>query len=235
MASASKPPAEQSSGDLVRSLLTLAILIHFCCVGVVLASNFRRSPLQSALVSIFAFYTQLLDFDPDFTPYYYTLGREEDDDARIVIELYPDAYERADSQKRLRTIELPSGGSNWLGDRRRYFAVADIVAINAVQESDEINSQIVRGIGQRVFLENPDAKLAVVRCIRRLSQPVDLADLLPGFPRDNPAAAAYDREVYVADVQFFDDGVTATRRAAAADAAPLRGTSDRQTPPAATP
>ena len=42
-----------------------------------------------ALVSIFSAYTRLLHFDPEFTPYYYTLGRPLDDDTWLTIDLYP--------------------------------------------------------------------------------------------------------------------------------------------------
>src|SRR5207244_379167 len=71
-------PAESSESNrgLLRSVVSLLVCIHLFCVAIVLASNspgnYRRSPLQGRLVSIFAPYTRLLHFDPEFTPYYYT-------------------------------------------------------------------------------------------------------------------------------------------------------------------
>src|SRR5438094_9442733 len=112
----SKPDgSSESERGVLRSVLSLLICIHLFCVAVVLASNspgnFRRSPLQGRLVSIFAAYTRLLHFDPEFTPYYYTLGRPLDDDTRLVIELYPSGEQPVAHQQLAKTIQLPVGGS----------------------------------------------------------------------------------------------------------------------------
>jgi hypothetical protein len=122
---ASEPNASKSDGspDVLRSVLSILIFVHLFCVAVVLSSNLRRSALQNRLVSIFAVYTQLLDFDPDFTPYYYTFGRDIDGDARLVVDLYADAELPVTEQPLMKTVTLPDGGTNWLGDRRRYFAM----------------------------------------------------------------------------------------------------------------
>ena len=64
----SKPAGSSYSNQgLLRSVVSLLICIHLFCVAVVLAANspgnFRRSPLQGRLVSVFAPYTRLLHFD----------------------------------------------------------------------------------------------------------------------------------------------------------------------------
>src|SRR5437016_14221341 len=82
MVSAQDSAASNDGGGLLRSFVSLALVIHLCCIAVVLGSNcpsWRRAPLQADLVRVFARYTQLLDFDPQFTPYYHTLGRSVDD------------------------------------------------------------------------------------------------------------------------------------------------------------
>jgi hypothetical protein len=63
----SLPPADPLADDAalgpsptLRSVLSLVIFIHFCCVFVVLSSTFRRSALQSRLVAIFGPYTQVI-------------------------------------------------------------------------------------------------------------------------------------------------------------------------------
>ena len=67
------------------------------------------------------------------------------------------------------------------------------------------------------------ASRAVVRCVRRLSQPLDLTMLLPGFPKDNATAREYDQLVYEADVWIDEDGeVQAERRSSQAEVAPRR-------------
>jgi hypothetical protein len=243
MASASTASQSDGSPDLLRSVLSIFIFVHLFCVAVVLSSNLRRSALQSRLVNIFACYTQLLDFDPDFTPYYYTFGRDVDNDARLVVDLYADADLPVSAQPLLKTVTLPEGGSNWLGDRRRYFALARIVALNSQpeNENDELTSEIARAVGACVMREH-GAKRCVVRCIQRLSQPLDLALLNPGFPRDNPLDARYELMPYEADVWFDEDNQVQTiKRSSRAEVAPRQNApaaapaTTPATPPAATP
>jgi hypothetical protein len=231
MASESKAAPSDGSPDVLRSILSILIFAHLFCVAVVLSSNLRRSALQSRLVKIFAGYTQLLDFDPDFTPYYYTFGRDIDGDARLVIDLYADADLPVTAQPLVKTVTLPEGGSNWLGDRRRYFSLARIMALNSQpeNENDELTSEIAKAVGGRVMREN-NAKRSVVRCIQRLTQPLDLSLLNPGFPPDNPTDARYDQMPYEADVWIDEDNlVQVIKRASRAEVAP------RQNAPATTP
>src|SRR5262245_29887068 len=115
------PDKPASLDPTLRSVISLLLVLHLFCVAVVLSSNFRRSILQNELVRIFACYTQLLDFDPQFTPYYYTLGRPIDDDTVFVIALYARGDLPAAGQPLAATVRLPSGGSNWFGDRQRCF------------------------------------------------------------------------------------------------------------------
>ena len=181
-------------------------------------------------------YTELLDFDPGYyTPYYYTLGRDDDNDAFISIDLYAQGDEPVATQTLLKTVTLPDGGSRWLGDRRRYMALAKRLSFFADPEtgSDAMSSELARGVAHRVMREN-DARRAVVRCVRRLSQPLDLTMLVPGFPKDNPTAREYDQLVYEADVWIDEDNeVQAQRRSSQAEVAPRRTappTGERGTP-----
>src|SRR6185295_7157055 len=105
-AASSQTSKSSDDGAIARSIISLLICIHLFCVAVVLGSNFRRSPLQARLVSIFAPYTKLLHFDPEFTPYYYTLGRTSDDDAWLTIDLYASADQPVAQQQSAKTIRL---------------------------------------------------------------------------------------------------------------------------------
>src|SRR2546423_1220185 len=147
--SSTKPVAPDDSGALLRSVVSLALCIHLVCVAIVLASNFRRSPLQARLVSIFAPYTKLMHFDPEFTPYYYTFGRPLDDDTWLVIDLYASADQPVTQQQIASTVRLPEGGSRWLGNRRRAFQLARLLAASADRESenDDVTSEIARSVG----------------------------------------------------------------------------------------
>ena len=233
------PPAAGSISDVTRSILSLVILIHFCCVFVVLASGFRRSPMLGRLVGfVFARYTQGLAFDPGTIRYYHTLGREEDDDAILLVDLYPDSESPLAGQTLIKTVSLPADESRWLESRRRYLALAKIIQVNSPeggesdpqqQDRDATAAEVARAVGRRIIvenrLENGKFPRAVVRCVRRMSQPRVLAELNEGFPPD-PTAAAYDVPLYMADVWIAEDGQTViVKRAARNEQAPLQGSS----------
>jgi hypothetical protein len=207
-----------------RSVASLLIFIHFFCVFTVLASNRMRSPLQARLVEVFAGYTQLLNFDPDFTPYYLVSGPTTDD-CTITIDLYADGEKPVAQQELLKTITLPDRGSKLVGSQRRYITVAKMVANFASPEidRDEFSGEIARAVGGRIMAEN-GARRCVFRVQQRSSQPINLDDLNPGYPRDNPTAPQYDIPVYEADVWFDEDNqVQAIKRSARNEVAPRQG------------
>jgi hypothetical protein len=223
------------NNDLWRSVVSLVLVIHLLCVGTVLASNFRRSLLQSRLVSIFAAYTRSLHFDPDFTPYYYTLGRVSDDDTWLVIDLYPSADRPVDQQQAAGRMKLPDGGNRWLENRRRAIQLSKLLAERAESDSDvdqDVASELARAVS-RWAMHQTGNKRAVVRAIRRMSQPYDLAALNPGFPPERPTDPAYDMTVYEADAWIDEDNqVQVLRRASRAEVAPRAGAA---TPPMGAP
>ena len=230
------PPAPGSLSDLTRSILSLVILIHFCCVFVVLASGFRRSPMLNRLVGIFAPYTQGLALDPGTIRYYHTLGREEDDDAILLVDLYPDSESPLAGQTLIKTVSLPADESRWLESRRRYLSLAKIIQVNSPeggesdpeqQDRDARAAEVAKAVGRGIIAENKleSGKFprAVVRCVRRMSQPQNLAELNAGFPPD-PTAAAYNITLYTADVWIDEDDQTViVKRAARNEQAPLQG------------
>lgn len=219
---ASPLAAKDNSEPIARSILSLVLCVHLVCVAVVLASNFRRSPLQTRLVSLFAFYTKLLEFDPDRIPYYYTLGRPYDDDTRLVIDLYASAELPVAQQELVTTTHLPEGGSRWLGERRRGLALAKLLAAAAdpENENEDLTSEIARSVGGWAIRQTPNQR-AVVRCVRRMSQPFLLSMLNAGFPADRPTDRAYETTVYEADVWIDEDQqVQVQKRASRAEVAP---------------
>ena len=237
MNGADSKPANAGPSEGIKGWLSLIIILHLCCVLTVLAANFRRSigmgnsTLLGRLVSIYAPYTQLLNFDPAAARFDLTLGRPEDDDAVLIVELYPDADSPLESQTRVATAQLPADESRWLEERRRYLALAKAVQFHSpVDEEPSDFSQaqttaIAKSVGRRLMQEH-GARRAVVRCVRRMSQPRDLTALNPGFPPGDPTAAEYDVALFTADVWIDDEGQTqAARRAARAELAPLTGES----------
>jgi hypothetical protein len=233
------PNTQQTKDDgaIARSVLSLLICIHLFCVAVVLSSNFRRSALQARLVSIFAGYTKLLHFDPEFTPYYYTLGRTSDDDTWLTIDLYPSADQPVGQQQVAKTIRLPDGGSNLFENRARAFQLAKLLAMNAEpgNDNDDLTGEIARSVGGWAMRTTGNHR-AVVRCIRRMSQPYDLSTLNPGFPADRPKDPTYEAMLYDADVWTDEDGqVQVLKRASRAEVAPRQSGTSPTTAPAADP
>jgi hypothetical protein len=80
--SESRRPAEAAWWRTIASLL---IFIHLFFVFLALSSNLARSGLSRTLLSRFAFYTRLFNFDLDFTPYHLTHGTDEDVDHRVEV------------------------------------------------------------------------------------------------------------------------------------------------------
>jgi hypothetical protein len=183
-------------------------------------------------VSIFAPYTKLLHLDPEVTPYYYTLGRNIDEDTWLVIDLYASADLPVTQQEVAKSMRLPEGGSNWLENRRRGFQLAKLLASSVdppppQTENDDVTSEIARAVGGWAMRTTGNGR-AVVRCMRRFSQPYDLSALNPGFPADRPTDAAYDSTIYTADVWTDEDRqIQVQKRASRAEVAP------RQSGPAA--
>jgi hypothetical protein len=233
LADTASPPHQPS--ELVRSILSLLLVLHFFCVFTVLASTYLRSTLQARLVSIFGAYTELLAFDPGrHIPYFYTHGRLRDEDAVFTLDLYPAGDVPVAQRTLIKTVTLPESGSKSVvtgltPERLRTIMLARQLAFFADPEEDrdDLAATIAKGVGSRVMREH-GARAAVLRCTRRLSQPLDLSTLLRDFPADNPAAPAYDELVYEADVYFDEDNeVQALRRQAAAEVAPRRTSAPR--------
>lgn len=76
------PPMPPNNNPLpsptVRNVVSAAIAFHFALLILLLAGNVSSSPLQDALRSGFAGYTQLLHIDPEFKPLYLTHAQLSD-------------------------------------------------------------------------------------------------------------------------------------------------------------
>jgi hypothetical protein len=221
-------PSETPLSEGTKGLLSLLLILHLTCVLTVLAANFRRSSLLNELTRIFAPYTQSLHLDPERTAFHLTHGDVLDDDAVLTVELYRHADAPLADQQPLATVTLPDRGSRWLDGRRRYLALARTVQINSPVEGEptdyegDVTIALAKSAG-RSLMEEHEARRAVVRCLRRLSQPRDPAELDPGFPPEDPQDAAYDVTVLTADVWIDDDGRTqGARRVPRREQAPLR-------------
>lgn len=218
--SAPQPPDEWS--PTWRSVVSVLLVVHFTCVFVVLSSNYGRSALQQRLVRVFAFYTQLFNFDPNTTPYVLVAG-ERTDDCIFEIDLYAKNAPISDRNPLLKTVILPDHGSKVLDQQRRYMMLAREISMAADPEAslDEVSGEIAKAVGGRIMAE-AGAQRAVLRCLRRIPQPLNLDMLPPGLPRNNPTDRLYDRMVYEADI-FVDEEtntVQVTKKVGRNEAAP---------------
>ena len=195
----SAAPSGAWGASNLRSLMTLLILVHFICVITVLLSNLGRSALQARLVNVFGGYTSALLLDPDQTPYYYVTRQQslhDGDDCFFEIDLYLDADQPAAQQQILQGLKLPQDESRYGAERRRILALGRILSANvpsvgeAAPEQEAVSATIAKGVGQFVLRRSGKAKRAVVRGVRRQSQPLDLENLGGNLPADNPTAPA---------------------------------------------
>src|SRR5439155_17118717 len=120
-------------------------------------------------------------------------------------DLYASADQPVTQQQLVSTMRLPEPG-NWSSERRRGFSLAKMLAAAAdpENENDDMTGEIARSVGGWTMRRSKNQR-AVVRCVRRMSQPIDLARLPPGFPPERPTDQAYDSTVYEADVWIDED------------------------------
>ena len=204
-------PATTASQNTLRSFLSLAIFVHLFIVALVLVGNVRRSRLERRFWEVFAPYTESLGFVVPWSVHYYTHGETPDDDHFIEVEVV--------GQKT--NVQLfPSPGSNWSAERRRGFRLTKQLGTLAEAQDDNLAAEFARNFALPL-MGQPGVEKVVVRCKRRLTQPLHLEDLLPIYPRENATHAAYDRVVYEADIYRDEDGsVQVAKRSSTLEVAP---------------
>jgi hypothetical protein len=158
MASAKNPPADESlPAPTVRTIVSLLLFIHLFCVVLSLTSNLVRSTLQSRVLRVLAPYTDLLNINLDFTPYYLTHGPQITVDDRI--ELLP---EGKDPQNPEDWLVLPDVGSK-AGERyKRYQRLATLMAMRS---QDDVVSTIASDVAQNTIVQSkvPLSKVRIRR------------------------------------------------------------------------
>lgn len=200
-------PAELHD-PLLRSLVTLGIILHFVCVGFVYSANVNASRLQQRLAGIFAPYTRLLHLDPGGARLQFTDGSQQSDDHYV--EVVPklaggDLDETA-------AMRLPSDGPTFSPDRRRQTMLANDVA--AYVERDDLMALFARSIGLSVMQQN-NFDHVIVRVKHQGISPLYDDD------EDFPEERSTNFVVYEAEVWKDEDGAVLTqKRASGLGAAP---------------
>lgn len=206
------PRNDSSSSNTMRSLISLCIFLHLFVVVVALVGNVRRSALQRRLLAALAPYAESLGFVASRSVNYYTHADPRDDDHFLELDI---------SAKSGPVTEIfPRTGSNWSPARRREFSFAQHLGILVEEQDDNLAAVLVRGLAVEA-MNRHQADKVVVRCKRRLTQPLHLEDLLPEYSREDPTHATYDRIIYAADIFRDEDGmVQVAKRSSSLEVAP---------------
>jgi hypothetical protein len=197
---ASHPPTEtpdRKIGSTARAIISLLLVAHFFFVLVAVSANQAPSELQSRVLARFSFYTQLFNFDLNFTPYYLTHGPLEDADHRL--ELLPAGKDAEDPRN---WIVLPDVGMQG-GDRyHRYQRLAKVMSFFA--EQDDIPAFLAQAAAAH-FVHQRAVSPTRLRCRRHLPQPRDLKVGGTVAQRD-PNDASYFQTDYEARCIISADG-----------------------------
>lgn len=181
--------APQSSGQpqlspTAKSIISLVLCIHLFCLGVCLFSVEQPSPLLQRLLGILGPYTQLLNFDLDFVPYYLTRTP-----------LLPESKQTY-AEREYRWEYLPKGKDGtvpenwiWLGQNERrwsesYRRIQRLAFIPVSAGREEAHAVVAQGIARTIEKE---AGLEVAKLRVRQHRPIPYDEFEPSAPQtDGP-------------------------------------------------
>jgi hypothetical protein len=184
-------------GTTSRSIISLLLVAHLFFVGVCLLGNFAPSSLLIQVLDKFKFYTRLLNFDLNYTPYHLTHADESDVDHRIeVLPTGKDASRAGD------WILLSSEGFRGCDSYKRYQRMAATWAYQAQNEGDP--AIFAQTIGT-YFARERNILPAQVRCRRHFLQ--SRTEITGGTAaRRDPDDASYFSVVYAANTIVGESG-----------------------------
>jgi hypothetical protein len=187
-----------SGNSALYSLASILIFAHLFCVFVALSANLSPSLLQGRLLNVFRPYLQLLNFDPDFTPFHLTHATEDDVDQRWEVLPADKAPTQAEDW-----LVLPGGGFRGSERHKRLQRLAKVGSAYAAAENDAATAELATSIS-RFFLSTYDVPAQQVRCRRHLLQDWEVFDRREAPP--SPFDESYFRTSYAARILIGDDG-----------------------------
>lgn len=199
--------ASELRDPLLRSLVSLAVVLHLICVAFVYSANLNASRLQQRLAGIFAPSTQLLHLDPGGARLQFTDGSQDSDDHLIVVapKLSDGSIGEADA------VRIPADESRWGAQHRRLFALASDAAVYGEQRED-MAAILAQSIGESV-MQQKQLEHVVVRVLHQGAEPL--------YDDIDPEERSSDFTIYEAEVWRDEDGVIRTqKRASGLGAAP---------------
>jgi hypothetical protein len=192
---------------LLRSFVSLGLLLHLLCVSFVYSANVNASRLQQRLAGIFAPYTQLLHLDPGGVRLQFTDGSQESDDHLILV-----APKLSDgSLGEAEAVRIPDEEPRLLAQRRRLLALNNDVAAYSAERED-LAALLAQSIGQYVMRQKQFDHV-VVSVVHPAVQSL--------YDDISPEERSLEFTVYEAEVWQDEDGIVHTqKRATGLGAAP---------------
>jgi hypothetical protein len=192
---------------LLRSFVSLGLLLHLLCVGFVYSANVNASRLQQRLAGIFAPYTQLLHLDPGGVRLQFTDGSQDSDDHLLLV-----APKLSDgSLGEAEAVRIPDDESRLLAQRRRLLSLNNDVAAYSAERED-LAALLAQSIGQYAMRQKQFDHV-VVSVVHPAVQSL--------YDDISPEERSAEFTVYEAEVWQDEDGVVHTqKRATGLGAAP---------------
>lgn len=192
---------------LLRSFVSLAIVLHLLCVGFVYSANVNPSQLQVRLAGIFAPYTQLLHLDPGGVRLQLTDGSQDSDDHLILV-----LPKRSDGTiDEAAAVRFPDTENRFSLARRRLLALTSDVAVYG-EGREDLAALLAQSMGENV-MQQQQLEHVVVRVVHQGAEPL--------YDDSEPDERSTDYTVYEAEVWRDEDGVIRTqKRAVGLGAAP---------------
>lgn len=216
--------------QLLRSFVSLGLVLHFLCVFFVLSSNVRPSQLQQRLAGILAPYTQVFHFDPGFARLQFTDGSEEGEDH--VVSILPRLGDGTFSETG--ATRMPASGGAWNANKSRELSLAFEMGAAAAAEADAATALYARSVAARYLKRaaiagEKNIDHVLVR-VERLSHPFEYYEMIDQSVADGKNASPTRDTKYEAEVWLDEDGqLQVLKRSSGRESAPTTGSAGERT------
>ena len=204
------PPSDNSrSSDTVRSLVSLALILHLFICLTCLASNYRGSLLQLGLLDFTRYYSLVFNLDLLNTRFQFTHALPTDDDHLVeLLVVTPDA-----PNGRWEVVARPG----WRGSARyhRFQRLVQTFAYYAISDNDDDLEAVYASAICRYARQTLDQDVREIRC-------VNLVPLNRNEVAGNPLTYSRRSVLYHAAVVAAGDRVNVSKIEASEESAQVK-------------
>lgn len=162
-------PQQLDSKSSDKTFVSLALVMHFFCVFIVLSSNYAPSALQSRLVDVVAPYTKTLHLDPNYAPFH-LISADGTNRLHQWLVISPAG----------KSFAFPQNQQRIGFQRARLDMFARVGAAHAMTEADAMPAEIARSLVRQIQASQGNATefsgKYYVRCIQHVG---DVGDISP--------------------------------------------------------